>query len=64
MKNNSHEIRTKFVSMSQANQDCWVYGEVFNEKRNGFFLDVSTHDGLHLSNTFLLENRYQYTSKL
>jgi FkbM family methyltransferase len=35
-----------------------VYGEVFNEKRNGFFLDIGAHDGVYLSNTLLLEKRY------
>lgn len=43
---------------SQAGQDYWVYGEVFNEKRDGFFLDIGAHDGVYLSNTLLLEMRY------
>jgi FkbM family methyltransferase len=46
------------LSTSQAGQDYWVYGEVFNEKRNGFFLDIGAHDGIYLSNTLLLERRY------
>jgi FkbM family methyltransferase len=46
------------LSMSQAGQDFWVYGEVFNEKLEGYFLDVGAHDGLYLSNTYLLEKRY------
>lgn len=44
--------------MSQAGQDYWVYGEVFNEQRDGYFLDVGAHDGRFLSNTYLLEKRY------
>lgn len=46
------------VSMSQAGQDYWVYGEVFNEKCNGYFLDIGANDGVYMSNTFLLEKRY------
>ena len=46
------------ISMSQAGQDCWVYGEVFNEKRDGYFVDIGAHDGIYISNTFLLEQRY------
>jgi len=48
------------TSMSQAGQDLWVYGEVFNQKRNGYFLDVGAHDGVHLSNTYLLEKKYRW----
>jgi FkbM family methyltransferase len=43
---------------SQAGQDLWVFGEVFNEQRNGFFLDIGAHDGVDFSNTYILENRY------
>jgi len=49
------------LHVSQAGQDYWVYGEVFDEKRRGFFLDVGAHDGLQLSNTFLLEKRYKWS---
>lgn len=48
-------------STSQAGQDYWVYGEVFNEKRNGFFVDIGAHDGVYLSNTLLLEKRFGWT---
>lgn len=48
------------ISMSQAGQDYWVYGEVFNEKKNGFFLDIGSHDGVYINNTFLLEKRYNW----
>jgi len=46
------------LSMSQTHQDYWVYGEVYNEKKNGYFLDVGAYDGVYLSNTFILEKRY------
>lgn len=48
-------------SLSQAGQDYWVFGEVFNERRGGYFLDVGAHDGLTISNTYLLEKRYGWT---
>jgi len=47
--------------MSQAGQDLWVFGEVFNEKRGGYFLDLGAHDGLSISNTYLLERKYHWT---
>lgn len=47
-------------SLSQFGQDFWVFGEVFNEKRNGFFLDIGAAGGLIISNTFLLEKRYDW----
>ena len=48
------------ITMSQAGQDYWVYGDVFNEKQDGFFLDIGAHDGVFLSNTFILEKRYSW----
>ena len=45
-------------SCSQIGQDFWVFGEVFDGRRGGFFLDVGAADGIALSNTFLLEKRY------
>ncbi len=47
--------------ISQAGQDLWVFGEVFNEKRGGYFLDLGAHDGIFISNTYLLERRYRWT---
>lgn len=49
---------------SQAGQDLWVYGNVFDEKRDGFFLEVGAHDGVYLSNTYLLEKRYGWSGIL
>ena len=46
---------------SQAGQDYWVYGEAFNEKRCGYFLDIGAHDGINISNTFILESRYSWS---
>ena len=46
---------------SQAGQDFWVYGEAFNQKRNGYFLDIGAHDGINISNTYILESKYQWS---
>ena len=40
---------------SQAGQDFWLAGEVFCQKRNGYFVDVGAHDGYKYSNTYYLE---------
>ena len=53
--------QVRCISMSQVGQDYWVYGEVFNEKRDGFFIDIGAHNGVNFSNTFLLEKRYNWT---
>jgi len=56
-----HLLELRSVSMSQVGQDYWVYGSAFNEMENGFFLDIGAHDGIFLSNTYLLEKRYHWT---
>lgn len=45
---------------SQTGQDVWVVGEVFNEMRQGYFLEVGSADGVTLSNTYLLEKEYDW----
>jgi len=47
--------------MSQAGQDYWVYGEAFNQKKNGYFLDIGAHDGITFSNTYKLESKYGWS---
>ena len=54
-------LERKTFSLSQAGQDIWVFGEVFNEETKRFFVDVGAHDGIFLSNTFVLENRYRWS---
>lgn len=48
-------------TFSQAGQDLWVFGEAFNERERGFFIDIGAHDGITFSNTYLLERRYKWT---
>lgn len=54
-------FHSKRASRSQAGQDLWVFGEVFDEKRGGFFVDIGAHDGVTLSNTYILESKYAWT---
>jgi len=51
-------LQRRSLHVSQAGQDVWVYGEVFNEMKNGYFIDIGAHDGIYLNNTYLLERRY------
>ena len=44
---------TKFYS--QSGQDKWV-AEIFEYKKNGFFVDIGAHDGVQSSNTKFLED--------
>jgi FkbM family methyltransferase len=46
---------------SQAGQDYWIYGEAFNEKKDGYFLDIGAYDGIIFSNTYLLESKYNWS---
>jgi FkbM family methyltransferase len=46
-------------SYSQIGQDLWVQ-ETLKNKKNGYFLDIGAHDGLYLSNTYLLERNYDW----
>jgi FkbM family methyltransferase len=59
-KSIKHILKRKSLHMSQAGQDFWVFGEVFNEMRNGYFIDIGAHDGIYLSNTYTLECRYDW----
>ena len=51
------EFRTHWKSLkinSQSGQDAYV-SDYFNNKKNGFFLDIGANDGISLSNTYYLE---------
>ena len=43
---------------SQKGQDYWVINDVFMGKKNGFFLEMGATNGLHVSNTLVLERDY------
>ena len=46
-------------SYSQINQDINVL-EVYKYKKGGFFVDIGASDGTSLSNTYLLETKYDW----
>ena len=47
-------------SYAQAGQDFWVYGEVNNKMKGGYFVEVGSNDGITYNNTFLLESRFKW----
>jgi FkbM family methyltransferase len=46
--------------LSQLGQDRFI-DEFFKEKRNGVFVDIGAHEGVHISNTFFLEKERGWT---
>lgn len=48
-------VHAKYHSQSGPNQDKWLNEHIFNNKRNGIFVDVGAHNGLDLSNTLFYE---------
>lgn len=47
------------MSYSQIGQDLEVLN-FYNYKRDGFFVEIGASDGINLSNTYLLEKRYNW----
>ena len=47
------------MSYSQLGQDLEVL-KCFNNKLDGFFVEIGASDGINLSNTFLLETKYNW----
>jgi FkbM family methyltransferase len=47
------------MSKSQLQQDTRVLA-YYNNKRNGFFVEIGASDGIELSNTYQLEKRYEW----
>lgn len=48
------------MSYSQLGQDLEVI-KFYNNKENGFFIEVGANDGIRLSNTYLLEKKYNWS---
>lgn len=47
------------MSYSQLKQDIKVIN-FYNNKNNGFFIEIGASDGIQLSNTYLLETKYNW----
>lgn len=47
------------ISYSQINQDLNVL-QFYNHKKFGYFVDIGANDGIYLSNTYLLEKKYNW----
>lgn len=47
------------MSNSQLGQDLEVI-KFYNNKKNGFFIEIGASDGIILSNTYLLEKQYKW----
>jgi len=48
---------------SQIGQDKWIV-DMTNGKKNGYFVEFGAGDGIHLSNTFILESSYDWNGIL
>ncbi len=48
----------KFIS--QKGQDRWIIHDVFNYKKNGYFVDLAASSGIHINNTYILESKLQW----
>jgi FkbM family methyltransferase len=46
---------------SQIGQDYWVIHEVFLQKRQGYFVEIGSADGIFINNTYLLEKHYDWS---
>lgn len=49
-----------FSPNGQAFQDAYVLN-ILKFKRNGFFLEIGSHDAIHISNTYKLEKEFDWT---
>ena len=52
IKTKINYYRFKTVSYSQEGEDC-VLNRIFNNKKNGFYVDVGAHHPVRFSNTYL-----------
>lgn len=57
---NTTAIPSPLTSTSQAGQDLIVL-DVLNNKTNGYFLDLAAHAAAYISNTFVMETKYNWT---
>jgi len=59
IKTPSEKCISKKQSQSQLNQDLWVLDRT-NCKKNGYYIDMGSHDGQWISNTAVLDNKFNW----
>lgn len=45
---------------SQFGQDYHIIHNIYNKKRNGFFVEIGAYDGISMSNSYALEKHYNW----
>lgn len=45
---------------SQKGQDEWVLKDIFNFKKNGYFVDLAASSGISSNNTYIMENKLNW----
>ena len=63
-----HNMRVKYIenlnySKSQLRQDLFVLNEL-GYKRKGYFVEFGAANGLYISNTYLLEKKFEWVGLL
>ena len=48
------------TSYSQFGQDNHLINNIYKNKNNGFFIEIGAYDGVQMSNTLLLEEKYNW----
>ena len=59
----NHFLHNNSYSLSQWKQDLFALF-INNNKENGYFVEFGACDGMELTNTFLLEDKYKWTGIL
>jgi len=49
------------IYLGGKEQDKWVIKDIFKYKKKGYFIDLAAADGIRISNTFLLEKKYNWS---
>jgi FkbM family methyltransferase len=49
-----------FLYHSLKGQDRWLIEEIYDQKEEGFFVDLAAFDGVHGNNTYALEKGFQW----
>ena len=57
---NGTNVDKNFKFISQKNQDEWVIRDIFNYKKDGYFIDLAATDGKKINNTYLLEKKLNW----